>query len=214
MRPREGVLWNLWRFSGLSSIRWDQKLILPLEQYACCSAAVSDGEFNEDLNKSFKSHPKDFAVWQKLAEIFIVQCDFTGKITHPSSVINFRALQDSRTHTGKSVQTKQKLRNRNGMTWGGCASQKCFNLIDRKSFDFFAEHAGNPLNIAILPVKSPLLRIGVCYFGPDFWSTPFRCSISRVQWTSPNSGFEMWWRFCHPKIVSYQNIHAKMPFNL
>jgi len=38
-------------FSGLSPSRWDQKLILPPEQYAYCSAAIKDGEFNEDLNK-------------------------------------------------------------------------------------------------------------------------------------------------------------------
>jgi len=29
----------------------DQKLILPPEQYAYCSAAIKDGEFNENLNK-------------------------------------------------------------------------------------------------------------------------------------------------------------------
>jgi len=34
---------------------------------------------NEDLKK-FKSYPKDFAIREKLAEIFIVQCDFTGKM--------------------------------------------------------------------------------------------------------------------------------------
>jgi len=95
---------------------------------AYCSAAIKDGEFNKGLNKLFKSHPKDFAVRQKLTEIFIV-----------------RALQDPQTHTGKTRQCVRKNTNfeiRNGMTCRGCASQKCSNLVDRKSFDFFADHAG------------------------------------------------------------------------
>jgi len=33
------------------------------------------GRFDEDLKKMFQSHPKDIAVRQKLAEIFIVQCE-------------------------------------------------------------------------------------------------------------------------------------------
>jgi len=72
--PRqEGVLRKFWGFSGLSWSTWDQKLILPPEQYAYWSATIKDGKFNEDLNKLFWSHPKDFAVRQKLAEIFIVR---------------------------------------------------------------------------------------------------------------------------------------------
>jgi len=87
-------------------------LILPPEQYAYCSAAIKDGEFNEGLNKLFLSHPSDFAVRQKLAEIFIVQCDFMGKITHPSSVTNFRALLDPQTRQNTTMcQKKYKLRN-------------------------------------------------------------------------------------------------------
>jgi len=42
MRPREGVLWKFWCFSGLFTSRWDQKLILPPEQYAHCCAAIKD----------------------------------------------------------------------------------------------------------------------------------------------------------------------------
>ena len=55
MRLREGFLWSFWGFSGLSShsCRWDQKLILPPEQYAYCSTAIKDGKFNEDLKKLF-----------------------------------------------------------------------------------------------------------------------------------------------------------------
>jgi len=86
MQPRDRVLWKFWGFSGLSSPRWDPKLILLPEQCAYCSAAIREGKFNEDLKKLFWSHLKDFAVRQKLAEIFIVQCDFTGKMTQPSSV--------------------------------------------------------------------------------------------------------------------------------
>jgi len=41
-------------------------VILPPEQYAYCFAAIKDGEFNEGLNKLFKSHPQDFAVRQEL----------------------------------------------------------------------------------------------------------------------------------------------------
>ena len=74
-----------------------------------------------------------------MAEIFIVQCDFTGKITHPSSVTNFRALQVSHTQNVKTRQCVKQHKNFevwNGTTWRGCASQKCSNLIDRKGFDF------------------------------------------------------------------------------
>jgi len=41
-----------------------------------------------------------------------------------------------------NVSKKKNFEIRNSMTYTGCASQKCFNLVDRKSFDFFAEHAG------------------------------------------------------------------------
>jgi len=34
------------------------------------------GRFTKISKKLFQSHPKDFAVRQKLAEIFVVQCDF------------------------------------------------------------------------------------------------------------------------------------------
>jgi len=79
-------------------------LILPPEQYAHCSAAIKHAKFNEDLKKLVYSHPKDFAVRQKLAEIFIFQCDFTGKVTQPSSVTSFRVLEYFPIHTGKSQQ--------------------------------------------------------------------------------------------------------------
>jgi len=55
-------------------------------------AAIKHGKFNEDLKKLFLSHPEDFAVWQKMAEIFIVQCDFTGKMTQPSIVTKLSSL--------------------------------------------------------------------------------------------------------------------------
>jgi len=32
------------------------------------------------ISKKIKSHPKDFAIRQKLVQISIVQCDFTGKM--------------------------------------------------------------------------------------------------------------------------------------
>jgi len=89
-------------FSGIYSLRWNQKLILPMERYACCFAAIKHEKFYKDLKKLLSSHPKDFAVRQKLAEIFIVQHDFTGKMNQPSSVTNFRALQYSQTHSGKT----------------------------------------------------------------------------------------------------------------
>jgi len=113
-------------------------VILPPEQYAYCFAAIKDGEFNEGLNKLFKSHPQDFAVRQELAEIFILQCDFTDKITHPSRVTNFRALLDPQTHAGTTRQCvkKKNIEIRNGVTSRRCDLQKCSNLIDRKSFVF------------------------------------------------------------------------------
>jgi len=32
------------------------------------------------LKSCLISHPKDFAIWEKLVEILIVQCDFIGKM--------------------------------------------------------------------------------------------------------------------------------------
>jgi len=113
LRLREGFLWKISGFSGLSSPRWDQKLIVPPEQYVYCSAAIKHGKFNEALKKLFQSHPKDFAVQQKLAEIFIFQCYFTGKITQPSSVTNFWIVEDSPIHTGKSRQCVKKKKFKN-----------------------------------------------------------------------------------------------------
>ena len=198
MRQREGVLWNFRDFWGLISPRWDQKLIWP-EQYAYCSAAIKDGGFSEDLNKVFSSHQKDFAVRQKSAEIFIVQCDFTGKIIHPSSVTNFRAFQGSQTHTGKTRQCVWKNKNfeiRNDITFRECASQQCSNLIDRKRCIF----------LRIMLEKSPYYRHftreiavsenAVLLFLTRFSIDPLsvlKSSInSKVQWTSLNSALEMW----------------------
>jgi len=45
-----------------------------------CSDTIKHIEINEDLQKLFRSHPKDFAIQGKLAEISIIQCDFTNKI--------------------------------------------------------------------------------------------------------------------------------------
>jgi len=139
MRPQEGVLWNFWGFSGLSSSRWDQKLMSPLQQYAYCSAAIKDGDLSEDFNKLFESHSKDFAVRQKLAEIFIVQCDFTGKITNPSSVTYFRALQDSQTHTGKTRKCVQKKTSKAEIAWlleDAPRKRVLISSFFRNSFDF------------------------------------------------------------------------------
>jgi len=44
---------NFLRFFGPFLPRWDQKLILPPEQYAYCSAAIKQGKFNEDFKKLF-----------------------------------------------------------------------------------------------------------------------------------------------------------------
>ena len=57
MRQWKEFLWIFLCFSGFSSPRWDQKLILPPEQYACCSAAIKHGKFNEDLQKLLWSYP-------------------------------------------------------------------------------------------------------------------------------------------------------------
>jgi len=50
--------------------------------YICeyCSDAIKHVEFDENLKNLFQSHPKDFAIRENLAEIFIVQCDLTGKM--------------------------------------------------------------------------------------------------------------------------------------
>jgi len=172
MRPREGVLWKFRGFSGLSSPRWDQKVILPPEQYAYCFAAIKDGEFNEGLNKLFKSHPQDFAVRQELAEIFILQCDFTDKITHPSRVTNFRALLDPQTHAGTTRQcVKKKKTSKSEMAWlAEDATCKSVLISSIEKVSFFCDTCcKNPLNIAILPAKSQIPRMQFCYVWPDFW---------------------------------------------
>ena len=45
------------------------------EQYAYCLASITDGEFNEVPNELLYTNPKDFALRQEWAEIFIVQCE-------------------------------------------------------------------------------------------------------------------------------------------
>ena len=51
--PRQGFLWRIWVFLGLSSPRWDQKLILLPEQYAYRSAGIKNGNFDDDVKKLF-----------------------------------------------------------------------------------------------------------------------------------------------------------------
>jgi len=129
------------------------------------------------------STSKHFAVWPKLAEIFIVQCDFTAKITHPSSVTNFPALQVCQTHTGKTRQCikKKNVEIRNGMTCRGCALQKCFNLIDRKGFDFFAEPAGKIPSISpFYPWNRSVRECSFAIFDPIFVKPPSGARISML----------------------------------
>jgi hypothetical protein len=147
---------------------------LPLQRYERCSAEIKDGKFFKDFKKLRLCHPNDFAVRQKLAEIFIVQCDFTGKMTQPSSVTNFQALQDCQNphwHARQCVKKYKDFDFRNGMTGKGCVCQKCSNHIYRKSCDFLAEHAGkissiSPFYQSKRRALSQKQRITFC---PSFW---------------------------------------------
>jgi len=169
MRLQEGFLLTFWAFSGLSSHRWDQRLILPPEQYACCSAAIKHGEINDDLKKLFESHPKDFAVRQKLAETSIVQCDFTFKMTHPPSVTK---LSNTSTHKGKTRQcvTRTSI-SKSETAWLvlDVPRKSILSSSIQKIRFFFGSCRKNLLNVAILPVKTPFSRKHLCYFCPDFW---------------------------------------------
>jgi len=79
MRPRKGLLWNFWGISGRYSRRWDQNLMLPHIHIAYCSAAIKQGEFNDNLKTLFWSQPEDFAMRKELAEIIITEYDFACK---------------------------------------------------------------------------------------------------------------------------------------
>jgi len=71
-----------------------------------------DGKFNEGLNKLFYSHQKDFVVRQKLAEIFIVQCDFTEKFSSFERDQFLSNLRLSNLHWQNTTMCqKKKLRN-------------------------------------------------------------------------------------------------------
>ena len=100
--------------------------------------------------KLFLIHPKDFVVREKLNEIFIVGCDFTGKINQLSSVTptfeHFKTLKPTLAKHDNVSKKTQKFEIRDGMTRKGCASQECCNM---KKFRFFSEHAGK------IPSTSP-----------------------------------------------------------
>ena len=65
---------------------------------------------------------------------------------------------------------KQNLDFRNGVTCRGCASQKCYNHIYRKHFDFFPDHAGkipsiSPFYQSKRPFRENIFAIFVPIFG-------------------------------------------------
>jgi len=64
-----------------------------------------------------------------LAEIFIIQCDFTGKMTQPSSVTKFSSLQPT-LEKHDNVSNKKSARHKS-LKWIGmdCAGQKYTNDV-------------------------------------------------------------------------------------
>jgi len=156
-----------------------------------------------------------------MIEIFKIDWDihFTGKINHSSSVTNFRALQVSQTHTGKTRQCVQKKKT--------STSETAYLVED-----------ANSILISSIETVSILLRnmleksLQYRHFTRNRrirkWSfasfvrflvepLAIQCllifpSRHKVKWSSPKSGLEKWQGFFHPKIVSWKNVPAKMPF--
>jgi hypothetical protein len=65
------------------------------------------------------------------------------------------------------------------MTCRGCASQKCSNLINRKSFGFLAEHAGKIPSILPFYPRNRIFRECSCaIFDPIFSRPPSGARIS------------------------------------
>jgi len=94
---------------GHSSPRWDQKLHILRKVHITFWLLLSCNQtWNEDLKKLFQSHPKDFGLRKILADIFIIQCNFTGKL---EARPHFQALQlvlahwQNRTMCQKKVET-------------------------------------------------------------------------------------------------------------
>jgi len=126
------------------------------------------------------SHQKDFAVRQKLAEIFIVQCDFTGKMTQPSSVTNFVAIEDCQNpHLQNMTMCQQKIKTPISETARLVkdAPAKSVPITSTEKITFSCGTCRkNPLNIAILPVKSPFHKNRVSHFVPVF-DRPLSCTL-------------------------------------
>jgi len=79
---------------------------------------------------------------------------------------------------------------RNGMTYRGCASQKCCNLIDRNSFDFCAEHAGKIPSISAF-YKGSFRECSFAIFDPIFGRPPSSAQIS-IKLCSEMNIYKFW----------------------
>jgi len=105
----------------------------------------------------------------------------------------------------------------------GYASQKCCNLIDRKSFDFFAKHAGKIPSISpFYPWNHRFQECSLAIFDPIFGRPPSSAQISMKLWSEMNIS-KCWVRnvirilpsenYCIPK-CSCQNalLPVKLPW--
>jgi hypothetical protein len=123
-------------------------------------------------------------------------------MTQPSSVTNFRAIQDCQKSTlAKHDNVSNKPQNfdcRNDMTCEGCACQKCSNHIFRKSFDFFVEHAGKIPLISLFYPSNRLFTKTVMESGKIFISRFLTSGIEpeprgsyRSNWSLGQSGIKL-----------------------
>ena len=219
MQPREGFLWKFSGLSGLSSPRWDQKLILPREQCAYCSAAIKDGEFHKAFKICSKVIQRTLRSGKNWLRYSLFSVISRVKWPNLQAWPHFRAHFEFSTHTGKTrqcVPLSWKKMRPTKITEVDCARQSRLRLWNFH-VEFFSRGTFYCwLKVGILPVKTPSPRMKFCYFFPNFGRPPSSARIYinfTVKWTSPNFGSEIWQGFCHPKIISYKNVPSKIPFS-
>jgi len=172
MRPWEGFRWTFSVFFGPFLTQMGPKHdFWPPDQHLWRSAAIKHRKFNEDLQKLSQSLPQNFAVrpnlnWLRYSSFSVI---LLVKWPNLRAWPNFRALQPTMAKHDNVSKRNWNFEIRNNRACIGCASQKCSNHVFRKWSDFFLGSCRkNPLNIAILPIKTLFSRKHFCYFCPDF----------------------------------------------
>jgi len=124
MRLREGFLWDLGGFSGISSPRWDKSWFCPRSNTHIALLQSSPGSFMRNLKSCFKVIQRTLWSGNNCLRYSSFCAISRVEWKRDTTFEHFKTLQP--TLAKHDNVSKKQFEVRNGMTCRGCASQKVF----------------------------------------------------------------------------------------